>query len=307
MSPTLLLEIGCEELPTSFLDGALEQLRTLVSDELSKARIEHGNVRCAIAAQPADPRPRYKLVCYSEGAAACVASIGGSNENSLQFEMQTTDYASFKDDNGATWSLMFLRSIDVEPFLAHLAIAFFGASGAPSHSATIADYAPTGTKSTSIAPSVSGKKVELGRRIKTRYTAYSVRRAASTIEVPKLSELLETNGDQNYMCDPVQSPFGIPADGKGFESSLVGATEGCWRVIVIPQSMPRSCNTPMLNIHTVAFVVQVLKVMPADPTLEGTSLPGAAGDGPDAWGQANDCLHLHIQTPHSRDSLLFEG
>ncbi|MFO0646957.1 MAG: glycine--tRNA ligase subunit beta [Polyangiales bacterium] len=45
MSPTLLLEIGCEELPTSFLDGALEQLRTLVSDELSKARIEHGNVR----------------------------------------------------------------------------------------------------------------------------------------------------------------------------------------------------------------------------------------------------------------------
>jgi glycyl-tRNA synthetase beta chain len=45
MSPTLLLEIGCEELPTSFLDGALEQLRTLVSDELSKARIEHGTVR----------------------------------------------------------------------------------------------------------------------------------------------------------------------------------------------------------------------------------------------------------------------
>ncbi len=45
MSPTLLLEIGCEELPTSFLDGALEQLRSIVSEELSRARIEHGNVR----------------------------------------------------------------------------------------------------------------------------------------------------------------------------------------------------------------------------------------------------------------------
>ncbi len=45
MSPTLLLEIGCEEMPASFLDGALEQLREIVPDELSKARIEHGAVR----------------------------------------------------------------------------------------------------------------------------------------------------------------------------------------------------------------------------------------------------------------------
>jgi glycyl-tRNA synthetase beta chain len=45
MSATLLLEIGCEELPTSFLDGALEQLRSLVPDELAKARVAHGAVR----------------------------------------------------------------------------------------------------------------------------------------------------------------------------------------------------------------------------------------------------------------------
>lgn len=232
---------------------------------------EHGNVKCAIAAQPASPNPRYKLVCYSEGAAACVATIGATNENSIQFEMQTADYASFKDDNGNPWSIMFLRSIDVEIFLAHLTVAFFGASGSPTHSSTIADFAPTGTKGSSIAPSVSGKKAELGRRIKARYTAYSVKRAQSPLEVPKISELLETNGDAPYGCDPVQSPFGIPADGKGFESSLVGASEGCWRVIVIPQSMPRSCNTPMLNIHTVVFVVQVTKVMPNEQPMVSTA------------------------------------
>ncbi len=45
MQATLLLEIGCEELPTSFLDSALEQLRTLVPEELSRARIPHGDVR----------------------------------------------------------------------------------------------------------------------------------------------------------------------------------------------------------------------------------------------------------------------
>ncbi len=45
MSRTLLLEIGCEELPTSFVRSALEQLARLVPDELSRARIGHGDVR----------------------------------------------------------------------------------------------------------------------------------------------------------------------------------------------------------------------------------------------------------------------
>ena len=45
MSSTLLLEIGCEELPTSFLDGALEQLEKIVPEELAKQRLTHGRVR----------------------------------------------------------------------------------------------------------------------------------------------------------------------------------------------------------------------------------------------------------------------
>src|SRR5581483_4089494 len=45
MYPTLLVEIGCEELPTSFLDGAMEQLGVLVPEELGRARVQHGAVR----------------------------------------------------------------------------------------------------------------------------------------------------------------------------------------------------------------------------------------------------------------------
>ena len=45
MSRTLLLEIGCEELPASSVRGALEQLSRLVPEELSRARIAHGEVR----------------------------------------------------------------------------------------------------------------------------------------------------------------------------------------------------------------------------------------------------------------------
>lgn len=45
MTAKLLLEIGCEELPTSFLDGALEQLLALLPEELRRARIGHGAVR----------------------------------------------------------------------------------------------------------------------------------------------------------------------------------------------------------------------------------------------------------------------
>ncbi len=45
MADTLLLEIGCEELPTSYLDGALAQLADIIPDELAKARITAGSVR----------------------------------------------------------------------------------------------------------------------------------------------------------------------------------------------------------------------------------------------------------------------
>ncbi|MDO9015489.1 MAG: glycine--tRNA ligase subunit beta [Deltaproteobacteria bacterium] len=45
MASTLLLEIGCEELPTSFLDGALRQLADLVIDELTRARLSYDTLR----------------------------------------------------------------------------------------------------------------------------------------------------------------------------------------------------------------------------------------------------------------------
>lgn len=45
MTKTLLLEIGCEELPTSFLADALGQLEKLLPEELGRARLGHGHVR----------------------------------------------------------------------------------------------------------------------------------------------------------------------------------------------------------------------------------------------------------------------
>ncbi|WP_394837056.1 glycine--tRNA ligase subunit beta [Pendulispora rubella] len=42
--PTLLLEIGVEELPSSFVDAALAALPTLVKDKLASLRLSHGNV-----------------------------------------------------------------------------------------------------------------------------------------------------------------------------------------------------------------------------------------------------------------------
>src|SRR4051812_28403936 len=45
MPRTLLLEIGCEELPTTFVRSALEQLVKLAGEELARARIPHGDIR----------------------------------------------------------------------------------------------------------------------------------------------------------------------------------------------------------------------------------------------------------------------
>ncbi|WP_394822718.1 glycine--tRNA ligase subunit beta [Pendulispora albinea] len=42
--PTLLLEIGVEELPSSFVDAALAALPNLVREKLGQLRLEHGNV-----------------------------------------------------------------------------------------------------------------------------------------------------------------------------------------------------------------------------------------------------------------------
>ncbi|GIV06375.1 MAG: glycine--tRNA ligase beta subunit [Fimbriimonadales bacterium] len=42
---TLLLEIGCEEIPAAFMRGALEQLQERLSALLSELRLEHGSLR----------------------------------------------------------------------------------------------------------------------------------------------------------------------------------------------------------------------------------------------------------------------
>jgi glycyl-tRNA synthetase beta chain len=45
MSQPLLFEIGAEELPSSFVDGALESMPKLLGEALAAARIEHGAIR----------------------------------------------------------------------------------------------------------------------------------------------------------------------------------------------------------------------------------------------------------------------
>jgi glycyl-tRNA synthetase beta chain len=42
---TLLIEIGCEELPAAFMRGALEQLQAKLAETLRECRLEHGAVR----------------------------------------------------------------------------------------------------------------------------------------------------------------------------------------------------------------------------------------------------------------------
>ncbi len=45
MAEDLLFEIGCEELPASFVEGALAALPTLVGDKLAALRLAHGGIR----------------------------------------------------------------------------------------------------------------------------------------------------------------------------------------------------------------------------------------------------------------------
>jgi glycyl-tRNA synthetase beta chain len=45
MTHQLLFEIGCEELPSSFVDSALSALPSLAQDALKEARLDHGTIR----------------------------------------------------------------------------------------------------------------------------------------------------------------------------------------------------------------------------------------------------------------------
>ncbi|MBI5515508.1 MAG: glycine--tRNA ligase subunit beta [Deltaproteobacteria bacterium] len=79
MASALLLEIGCEELPTSFLDHGLDQLRTLLPEALSQAHLPHGELKvhgtprrlAALVESVADEAParEEELLGPPEGAA----------------------------------------------------------------------------------------------------------------------------------------------------------------------------------------------------------------------------------------------
>jgi glycyl-tRNA synthetase beta chain len=65
MTSTLLLEVGCEELPTSFLEDAMGQLGKLIPEELARAGVGFGAVR-------AMGTPR-RVAVVVEGVAAEIA------------------------------------------------------------------------------------------------------------------------------------------------------------------------------------------------------------------------------------------
>lgn len=99
MARTLLLEIGCEELPTSFVNGALAQLPTLVEGELALHRITHGAVRAL-----GTPR---RLAVLVEGVEESIASkteeLWGPPESAAKKDGKWTAAAEgFAKKNGIT-------------------------------------------------------------------------------------------------------------------------------------------------------------------------------------------------------------
>jgi glycyl-tRNA synthetase beta subunit len=60
---TLLLEIGCEELPAAFMRGTLEQLQAKLAETLHENRLEHGVVRTL-----GTPR---RLIALADAVAPC--------------------------------------------------------------------------------------------------------------------------------------------------------------------------------------------------------------------------------------------
>lgn len=220
--------------------------------------IEKGNCACAIVGADGTP-PRFSLVCYNDQRETyCTSPIKSSNEHSLQFQLQVNDYASFRDDRGKKWSMMFLKSAQLEKFCAILGAAFFAVSGSPEHNAVIADFAvPT-----------ADVKVTLAHRVKVRYSAFALRRNTAT-DLPTVDDLLETNGDRPYNFQPTQSAMANP-DAKGFESCCLGMSEESSRVIVVPSRMPRAGSSPYASqTDAVVFVVTVLRILSDIVPVEG--------------------------------------
>ncbi|KEG09320.1 hypothetical protein DQ04_05421030 [Trypanosoma grayi] len=228
--------------------------------------IERGNCACAVVALPAE-RPRYSLVCYNDRRETlCVASLSSSNEHSIQFELQVSMYASFRDSAGKRWSCMFLKSSQVDAFLAVLGIALYALAGQPPHTTVISDFAPP----------VGEVRVGLQHRVKVRYAAFAIRKG----EVLQLGELLETNGDRPYNFQPVQSVMALHPEAKGFESSVLGMMEDTWRTVVVPATLPRA-GRHLYGDDSVAFVIQVVRILHDDaPMTDSTKVPAVFANDP---------------------------
>ncbi|RNF06731.1 hypothetical protein TraAM80_03754 [Trypanosoma rangeli] len=212
--------------------------------------VERGNCACAVVGLPAD-RPRYSLVCYNDRRETlCVGSISSTNEHGLQFELQASLYASFRDTAGKRWSCMFLKESQMESFLAVLGIALYALAGQPAHATVIGDFAPPAGEI----------RLGLQHRVKVRYSAFAIRKG----DVMKLGELLETNGDRPYNFQPVQSTMALHPEAKGFESSVLGMMEDTWRTVVVPATLPRSGGRQLYGGDSVIFVLQVVRILHDD-------------------------------------------
>ncbi|ORC91056.1 uncharacterized protein TM35_000074800 [Trypanosoma theileri] len=219
--------------------------------------VERGNCACAIVGLPSD-RPKYSLVCYNERRETlCVGSLSSNNEQSIQFELQVSMYASFRDNMGKRWSFMFLKDSHIDSFLAALGIACYALSGQPANTTVISDF----------APSTGELRLGLEHRVKVRYSAFAVRKNDSLLQ---LGELLETNGDRPYSFQPVQSFMSLHTESKGFESSVLGMMEDSRRTVVVPATLPRS-GKHLYGNDCVAFVVQVVRIIHVDAPITDSS------------------------------------
>ena len=244
---------------------------------------EKGNCACAIVGSTTNP-PRFNLVCYNEQRVThCSASITSSNEQSIRFQMQTAEYANFCDNSGNTWSMMFLRSSDVDLFCANLGAACFAAAAKPSHNATLCDLSHPNQR--------KKKALALGDRCKVRFSAFDLDKGETPAAIPRILRLLGTNGDILYNFAAVQSAYSILPDGKGFESSVAGMSEDTKRVVVLPSSVPRSCGNPYGS-ASIVFVITLQRILAEDvPVISTVSDPST----PHTNGESNSGALVPVQ------------
>jgi len=112
MSQSLLFEIGAEELPSSFVDGALEAMPKLLGDALAAARIEHGAIR-------AFGTPR-RLAVH-------VAAVADRQRDLDEEVVGPPEGAAYKDGQPTRAATAFAEKLGIS--LADVSIQAFEASG----------------------------------------------------------------------------------------------------------------------------------------------------------------------------------